>query len=276
MTENNQSLSLSETTNNRIEEVRSTYQDLKEKFWEQQARVFLKSFLNTPEADTIREERKDTKTNRKEARLRLDNYITQEEYAKTNQNKVENIRSELQQAESNESLSKAPKWTGKLHYDPEAPADNETSKQPTLNREYDGTTHTYARLDGIEKSFQKQGIEVKDFDNPKEATLYLKEIFRNYKDKFPELWEKDNWFNLDSSMLYKTLLWPNWALKSVPYAGFQDSTGERRRSGNGSFLWLPLRVRGRFVYIWSGRNVQGAKFTRGGEEDAILVAGFED
>lgn len=114
MTENNQSLSLSETTNNRIEEVRSTYQDLKEKFWEQTARVFLKSFLNTPEADTIREERKDTKTNRKEAQLRLDNYITQEEYVKTNQDKAEDIRSKLQQAENKETLSKTPRWTGKL------------------------------------------------------------------------------------------------------------------------------------------------------------------
>lgn len=276
MTETNQPLSLSETTNNRIEEVRSTYQDLKGKFWEETARVFLKSFLDTPEADTIREERKDIKTNKKEAQARLDNYITQEEYVKTNQDKAQDIRSKLWSQNHKESISKTPKWTGKLYSDPTAPADNETGKQHTLNREYNSTTLTYARLDGIEQAFQKQGIEVKDCADRKEATLYLKEMFGDYKDKFPELWKENNWYNTSSSTMYKTLLWPNWALKNTPFAGFQGSDGNWGLSGDVSFLWLPLRVGGEFVYIWSGRNGQEARFSHGDERVAILLPSLED
>ncbi len=175
-----------------------------------------------------------------------------------------------------ETAPLAPKWTGKLYSDPDAPGDEQNGNQSILNREYDGNINTYAKLDGIERSFQKQGIEVKKFDTWEEATVYLKEIFRDYKDKFPELWKENNWRHTNNTSLkYQTLLWPNWALQNIPYCGYQDWDGKRVLSNKLLFIRLPLRVGSWFVCIWSDRSEQEASFDHGCEYNTKPVASFE-
>lgn len=64
-------------------------------------------------------------------------------------------------------------------------------------------------------------------------------------------------------------------LEATYITGYQNSDGNWKQSGNKSYLWLPLRVKGKFVYIWSNRNDQKAKFNHGDEKDAILLPSLE-
>jgi len=77
--------------------------------------------------------------------------------------------------------------------------------------------------DAIEMIFQKQGIIMPHFHSEEDATVFLKQMFKDYENKLPELFEKNNRFKTPPTQLYK-LFGINGVLRKTPYVGYQDET----------------------------------------------------
>ncbi len=134
-------------------------------------------------------------------------------------------------------------------------------------------TATFARGKGIQEAFDRQNIQVKDCRNNEEATQELKKIFSKYEKDLPGLWKEEDWFIADTyPELFKFLNnKEKGVLKDKHYAGCQYDDGTHRWAGSDSYQWFPLRVAGKFVYLWSNLDDERASFDFGGESAAHLV-----
>lgn len=117
-------------------------------------------------------------------------------------------------------------------------------------------------------------MEVKDFNNWIDATVYLKELFADYANQYPHLFAQENWYDVDSSDMY--LLINQWAQdNNIPYAGWQSSFGGRGWAGV-LYAWLPVRVGSEFAYVWSKSVHEEACFSCDDEVDAHLSVSFKN
>ncbi len=159
-----------------------------------------------------------------------------------------------------ETVSKAPKRTGEVYFDPKLPrkkwenALSRLTKQDWLfNLEIDDKMVTCARYLWTYDAFKAQGIEVKECNSAEEATICVKNIFRDFEYKFPDLWKENNRFGDELSWhkLYE-LFSISWAFKETNYSDYELINSGRKYGNN---LWavfkLPIRYQGGFVKIAS-------------------------
>lgn len=148
-----------------------------------------------------------------------------------------------------------------------APNDN-TGKQELFRMSYLNSytktreTATFARGKGIQEAFDRQNIQVKDCRNNEEATQELKKIFSKYEKDLPGLWKEEDWFIADTyPELFKFLNnKEKGVLKYKHYAGSQYDDGTHRWADSHSLQWFPLRVAGKFVYLYSSISYATAGF----------------
>ncbi len=112
-----------------------------------------------------------------------------------------------------------------------------------------------------------------------DATVFLKTKFAKYKDQFADLRDLPCWsWNTDiknglrltyaqMSRMYEMIdLWSKDY--GVPYAGWQHSDGEHCWPDSDLCAWLPLRVGGKSVCVWSGSDDHEASLDRGDGQGA--------
>ncbi len=138
---------------------------------------------------------------------------------------------------------------------------------------FNAKDYTFVRREWIVKSFEQMGMEVKDFKNRTEATVYLKELFADYTDQYPELFAKTDRYNVNNSEIFPII--NQWAQDNdIPYAGWQHSYGAHYWAGDLLYAWLPVRVAGEFAFVWSDSDDEGALFYCGSEGTARLSVSF--
>jgi hypothetical protein len=77
------------------------------------------------------------------------------------------------------------------------------------------------------------GMEVKKVKDTKEATTYLKELFKDYQEQFPQAFKKDDWFARWDKTKFD--LFEQWRKnKKLDFAGYQKSDGKHYQSGRGT------------------------------------------
>jgi nuclear transport factor 2 (NTF2) superfamily protein len=127
------------------------------------------------------------------------------------------------------------------------------------------------RNSAIAQAFEEMDIEVKEAKDTKEATTYLKELFKDYKDQVPQAFTQDDWFARRDRTKFN--LFEKWRKdKNLDFAGCQSSDGEHYRSGKELYSWLPVRIGSKFAYLWSNHGLQRAKCYYGSENFALPVA----
>lgn len=122
--------------------------------------------------------------------------------------------------------------------------------------------------ESIAKSYEHLGIEIRDFSDTMEATCYLKELFSN-NHPWIESWDDvDNWFYEDRVQeIVEEWFYDN----DIPYT-HGCFTNERIDMDVSDlwYAWLPMRVKGEFVYAWSACE----KGSNNGYDDIPQHAGF--
>lgn len=194
------------------------------------------------------------------------------------QDKTESIGDALQE---NKETSSTPQYNG-VYFDPSLPENDDSGKQTLFNITYINKltnkeeTATFARHEGIQEAFDKQGIRVIDCKDTLEATKKIKEMLAPHEKDFPELWELENWFDGNNKADFFKLLGnkDKGILNNTPYAGFQDSNGDHYRAGSNSGQRLPLRVAGKFASLWSNLDGEKAYFAFAIGSSANLVWAF--
>lgn len=137
---------------------------------------------------------------------------------------------------------------------------------------FNGTEYTFVRREWIAESFWWLK-NVKECNNWTEATTYLKELFADYADQYPELFVKPDRYKVDSSEMFPII--NKWVQdNNIPYAGCQYSTGYHYWAGNKLYVWLPVRVAGKFAFLWSNSDNKKANLYCGNEGNAHLSVSF--
>lgn len=130
------------------------------------------------------------------------------------------------------------------------------------------------RNQAIQQAFDEMGVTAQDFENNTEgeeqATAYLQELFKDYKADFPDAFAETNWFdtyNKTKFKLFDKRAKDHW----LEYAGYQSSGGERWRSGETLYSWLPVRIGSERAYLWSNHDNERAWWSYGRESDALPI-----
>ena len=142
---------------------------------------------------------------------------------------------------------------------------------------FNGKEYTFVRKEWILKSFEQMGMEVKDFKNWTEVTVYLKELFADYTDQYPELFAMTNRFHIRNyeQQCKKFPMISKWAQdNNIPYAGLQASDGDHYWTEGELCAWLPMRVKGKFVFALSRSRDKEAHFDWRNEDEAQLSVSF--
>ncbi len=65
-----------------------------------------------------------------------------------------------------------------------------------------------------------------------------------------------------------------WHYSGYFITGWQNSNGNHNWAGNKLYAWLPVRVAGKFAYVWSNSDNKKANFNCGNEDNAHLSVSF--
>ncbi len=136
--------------------------------------------------------------------------------------------------------------------------------------EYNNKKVPMFRNGAIEKAFNEMGIEIKEAQNTKEATQYLKELLKDYKKDSPDAFTQDDWFSGHDNTKF-TLFDKRAKDKWLDYIGHQSPRGVRYWVGEELGNWLPVRIGGKFVYLCSNSADQSAECYYGNESDAMII-----
>lgn len=164
--------------------------------------------------------------------------------------------------EMSEILSDVPKRTGALYYDSDLPYLTNWNEQFSKLEEWYNLKDTnwyqgsFIKNWSLQKVFEGQNLKVVDFDNRKDATAYLKEMFIDYQGQYPALFKLDSWRYIENKQatdqLYQ-MISSKWPLHDfaryeewihVPFSSFEWFR---------PYIHLPIRLNGHFVYAYIAR-----------------------
>lgn len=138
---------------------------------------------------------------------------------------------------------------------------------------YGGKNYTFVRREWVTESFRKMNMDVRDFDNWVQATIYLKKLFVDYAAQYPDLFTKEDWYRVDGSEIYPMI--NQWTKdNNIPYVGCQYSNGSQEWIDYELYVWLPVCIKDEFIYIWGISDVEVMNFYCRGKDVAHLSVLF--
>lgn len=150
-----------------------------------------------------------------------------------------------------------------------------TSKMSEWRLNYNGKSYTFVRNEWIAKSFEQMGMEIRDFNSLAEATVYLKQLFVNYKNQFPEIFAVNNWFKLSSGEM-SSMIKLRAKDYNIPYAGLQFPDGSNFWQDFLLNVVPPFRVKNTFLVLSDHLHANQTFFTKANDGSAYLSVSFKD